>query len=52
LLYLLKDPVASVQDFCVLTGRAFRNIVRRPHYIEDIFLQIQAAWRWWRLVAA
>ena len=40
MLDLLKDPVASVQDFCVLTGRAFRNIVRRPHYIEDIFLQM------------
>ena len=40
MLDLLKEPVASVQDFCVLTRRAFRNIVRRPHYIEDIFLQM------------
>ncbi len=37
---LLKAPVTSVQDFCVLTGRAIRNIFRKPHYGDDIFLQM------------
>jgi phospholipid/cholesterol/gamma-HCH transport system permease protein len=40
LLDLLKAPISSVQDFFVLTGRAIRNIVRRPHYGDDIFLQM------------
>ena len=40
MLDLLKEPVASIQDFFVLTGRAIRNIVRRPHYGDDIFLQM------------
>jgi phospholipid/cholesterol/gamma-HCH transport system permease protein len=37
---LLKATVSSVQDFCVLTGRAIRNIVRKPHYGDDIVLQM------------
>ncbi len=40
MLDLLKAPVASVQDFFILTGRAFRNILRRPHYFDDIILQM------------
>jgi phospholipid/cholesterol/gamma-HCH transport system permease protein len=40
LLDLLKAPVASVQDFFVLTGRAIRNIFRTPHYTDDILLQM------------
>ncbi|MBI3280300.1 MAG: ABC transporter permease [Acidobacteria bacterium] len=40
LLDLLKTPVLALQDFCVLCGRALRNIVRRPHYFDDIFLQM------------
>jgi phospholipid/cholesterol/gamma-HCH transport system permease protein len=40
LLDLLKAPIASVQDFFVLTGRAIRNIFRTPHYGDDIFLQM------------
>jgi phospholipid/cholesterol/gamma-HCH transport system permease protein len=40
LLDLLKAPVASVQDFFVLTGRAIRNIFRKPHYADDIFMQM------------
>lgn len=35
-----KAPVLAVQDFCVLAGRAVRNIVRRPHYAGDIFVQM------------
>ena len=40
MLDLLKAPIATVQDFFVLTGRAIRNIVRTPHYGDDIFLQM------------
>jgi phospholipid/cholesterol/gamma-HCH transport system permease protein len=40
LLDLLKAPIASVQDFFVLTGRAIRNIFRTPHYTDDILLQM------------
>jgi len=36
----LKSPVVAVQDFYVLAGRALRNIVRRPHYADDVFLQM------------
>src|SRR5579883_2642855 len=40
LLDLLKAPIASVQDFFVLTGRAVRNIFRAPHYGDDVVLQM------------
>ncbi len=40
MLDFLKPPIASFQDFVVLTGRAFGNIFRRPHYNDDIFLQM------------
>src|SRR5258708_40034111 len=30
----------ALQDFYVLSGRAIRNIVRRPHYSDDIFIQM------------
>jgi len=40
LLDLLKAPILSVQDFLALSGRAIRNVVRRPHYLDDIFLQM------------
>jgi phospholipid/cholesterol/gamma-HCH transport system permease protein len=36
----LKAPVAAVQDFFYLTGRAFRNIFRKPHYGDDIIMQM------------
>jgi len=36
----LKGPVAATQDFFLLTGRAARNLFRRPHYLDDIFLQM------------
>src|SRR3954449_10470506 len=43
-LLILLDPlkgfVASVQDFFILTGRAIRNIFRSPHYVDDIFMQM------------
>lgn len=37
---LLKGPVLSIQEFSILAGRAIRNVVRRPHYLDDIFLQM------------
>ncbi|MGA3015919.1 MAG: ABC transporter permease [Bryobacteraceae bacterium] len=40
MLDLLKEPVSATQDFFLLAGRAFRNIVRRPHYSDDIALQM------------
>ncbi len=36
----LKAPVSNIQDFVFLTGRAFRNIARKPHYGDDVFLQM------------
>jgi len=40
LLDFLKEPVLAVQEFFVLTGQALRNILRRPHYTDDVFLQM------------
>jgi phospholipid/cholesterol/gamma-HCH transport system permease protein len=40
LLDFLKSTVLAVQEFYSLTGRALVNIVRRPHYADDIFLQM------------
>ena len=40
MLDLLKEPVLAVQEFVVLAGRAFRNIFRKPHYADDIILQM------------
>jgi len=42
LLDLLKEPVLAVQEFVLLAGRALRNIFRRPHYGDDIALQMDA----------
>ena len=36
----LKEFVLSVQEFILLTGRAIRNVARRPHYGDDIALQM------------
>ncbi len=40
MLDFLKTPVASFQDFVVLSGRAFANVFRSPHYDDDIFIQM------------
>jgi phospholipid/cholesterol/gamma-HCH transport system permease protein len=32
--------VLAVQDFALLSGRAFQNIFRSPHYVTDILLQM------------
>jgi phospholipid/cholesterol/gamma-HCH transport system permease protein len=38
----LKGPVLAVQEFFELTGQALRNVVRRPHYGDDILLQMDS----------
>jgi len=38
----LKGPVETFQEFLFLSGRAFRNIFRSPHYADDILLQMDA----------
>jgi phospholipid/cholesterol/gamma-HCH transport system permease protein len=40
LLDLFKPPVLAFQDFIYLVGRTARNLVRRPHYLEDLYLQM------------
>ncbi len=40
MLDFLKTPIQAVQEFYELTGRAIRNIFRRPHYLDDIKLQM------------
>jgi len=40
LLDFLKEPVLAVQDFLALTGQALRSVFRRPHYTDDLFLQM------------
>ncbi len=42
MLDLLKEPVLAVQEFFLLTGRALRNIFLRPHYGDDIILQMDS----------
>ena len=36
----LKSPIYTVQTFMQLAGRAVRNIFRRPHYWDDIAMQM------------
>jgi phospholipid/cholesterol/gamma-HCH transport system permease protein len=36
----LKGPIQAIQDFYQLTGRAMRNVARKPHYFDDIILQM------------
>ncbi len=36
----LKTWVGSFQDFLLLSFRAFANVLRRPHYANDVFLQM------------
>ncbi len=40
MLDFLKSPVAAIQDFYILSGRALRNVVRSPHYENDIMIQM------------
>ncbi len=36
----LKTSVETFQEFVLLAGRAFRNVIRSPHYSDDIFQQM------------
>ncbi|MDQ1469118.1 MAG: phospholipid/cholesterol/gamma-HCH transport system permease protein [Bryobacterales bacterium] len=38
----LKGPTLAIQEFYLLTGRALRNITRKPHYSDDIKLQMDS----------
>ena len=40
MLNFLKTPIASFQEFLLLAYRAFLNLVRRPHYYDDVFVQM------------
>jgi phospholipid/cholesterol/gamma-HCH transport system permease protein len=40
LLDFMKEPVLAAQEFFHLTGTALKNIFRRPHYGDDIMLQM------------
>jgi phospholipid/cholesterol/gamma-HCH transport system permease protein len=40
LLAFLITPVASFQEFLFLAGKAFSNVFRRPHYYDDVALQM------------
>jgi phospholipid/cholesterol/gamma-HCH transport system permease protein len=39
---ILKGPILAVQEFYGLTGRAFRNLFRKPHYFDDVLLQMES----------
>ena len=40
MLDLLKGPLEAIQEFYLLTGRALRNLARKPHYSDDIKIQM------------
>jgi len=40
LLDFLKPPIQTFQDFFLLAGRTLRTLPRRPHYRDDISLQM------------
>jgi phospholipid/cholesterol/gamma-HCH transport system permease protein len=40
LLDFLKEPFLAIQEFYKLAGTALRNIFRRPHYGDDIIIQM------------
>jgi phospholipid/cholesterol/gamma-HCH transport system permease protein len=42
LLDFLKEPFLAIQEFYILAGAAVRNIFRRPHYSDDIFIQMDS----------
>jgi phospholipid/cholesterol/gamma-HCH transport system permease protein len=39
---ILKAPVLALQEFYQLTGQAMRNVARKPHYFDDVKLQMDA----------
>jgi phospholipid/cholesterol/gamma-HCH transport system permease protein len=41
-LEILKGPILAIQEFYELAGRSIRNVVRKPHYLDDILLQMES----------
>jgi phospholipid/cholesterol/gamma-HCH transport system permease protein len=39
---ILKGPVQAIQEFYELAGRAIRGVARKPHYVDDILLQMDS----------
>src|SRR5579863_8748793 len=39
---ILKGPIQAIQEFYELTGRAIWNVARKPHYFDDILLQMDS----------
>jgi phospholipid/cholesterol/gamma-HCH transport system permease protein len=39
---ILKGPILAIQEFYLLTGRALRNVGRKPHHGDDVKLQMDA----------
>lgn len=42
MLDILKGPIQAIQEFYGLAGRALRNVTRKPHYVNDILLQMDS----------
>lgn len=40
MLDIVKGPILAIQDFYSLAGLAVKNVVRRPHYYDDIAIQM------------
>jgi phospholipid/cholesterol/gamma-HCH transport system permease protein len=40
LLQSLKKPIGAFQEFLLLAGSAFSNLFRRPHYYDDVLIQM------------
>jgi phospholipid/cholesterol/gamma-HCH transport system permease protein len=40
LLDILKPPILAFQEFIFLATRAYRSILRKPHYFDDVSLQM------------
>ena len=40
MLDFLKSPIQAIQEFYLLFGAALRNLGRRPHYWDDVLLQM------------
>ena len=40
MLDILKPPILAFQEFYFLAGRAYRSIFRKPHYLDDVSLQM------------
>ena len=38
----LKGPIQATQEFYQLTGKALPNLARKPHYFDDIILQMDS----------